>query len=67
MYYFDTTMIDGPIYMHQVGNKLNGEPLILSSEELSISQDALRCIKRYFLSSFKISSAARRIPILPLS
>ena len=53
MYYFDSTMIDGPIYMHQVGNKLNGEPLILSSEELSISQDALRCIKRYFLSSFK--------------
>lgn len=28
MHYFDSAAIDGPVFLHIVGNKQNGEPLV---------------------------------------
>ena len=53
MHYFDSTTIDGPIYLHQVGNKLNNDKLVLSERPLEISNDLLKDLETYFLSHFK--------------
>ena len=53
MHYFDSTTIDGDIFLHQVGNKLNDEPLVLSSQPLDIDDDITESLKEYFLSHFK--------------
>lgn len=55
MHYFDSTVIDGNIYLHQVGNKQNGEPLILAKSEVDIDDTARKELKRFFLSHFKQS------------
>lgn len=53
MHYFDSTTIDGPIYLHQVGNKLNNDRLVLSEKPLEISNNLLKDLETYFLSHFK--------------
>lgn len=53
MHYFDSTIIDGEVFIHQIGNKLNGESLVLSSQPLNISEDIKKSLKVYFLSHFK--------------
>ena len=53
MHYFDSTAIDGPVYLHIVGNKQNGEPLVLTSSPLSLNQELQTSLQRYFLSHFK--------------
>lgn len=55
MHYFDSTAIDGNIYLHQVGNKQNGEPLILAKSEVDIDDTARKELKHFFLSHFKQS------------
>lgn len=53
MHYFDSTAIDGPVYLHIVGNKQNGEPLVLTSSPLNLNQELRASLQRYFLSHFK--------------
>lgn len=53
MHYFDSTIIDSEVFLHQIGNKLNGEALVLSSLPLSIDDDVRKSLKIYFLSHFK--------------
>lgn len=53
MHYFDSTIIDSEVFLHQIGNKLNGEALVLSSLPLSIDDDVRQSLKIYFLSHFK--------------
>lgn len=53
MHYFDSTAIDGPVYLHIVGNKQNGEPLVLTSNPLTLNQELQTSLQRYFLSHFK--------------
>lgn len=56
MHYFDSTIIDGNIYLHQVGNKQNGEPLILAKSEVDIDDTARKELKRFFfLTLSKVS------------
>ncbi len=53
MHYFDSTAIDGPVFLHIVGNKQNGEPLVLTSSPLNLNQELRASLQRYFLSHFK--------------
>lgn len=53
MHYFDSTIIDGEVFLHQIGNKLNDEALVLSSQPLDISDDIKKSLMSYFLSHFK--------------
>lgn len=53
MHYFDSTVIDGGVYLHQIGNKQNGEPLVLSNSELIVDNKIRDDLKRFFLSHFK--------------
>ena len=53
MHYFDSTIIDGDVFLHQIGNKLNDEALVLSSQPLDISDDIKKSLMSYFLSHFK--------------
>lgn len=53
MHFFDSTTISGSVYLHQVGNKCNNEPLVLSSKPLDISDPIKKDLKQYFLSHFK--------------
>lgn len=53
MHYFDSTAIDGPVFLHIVGNKQNGEPLVLTSNSLELDQELQTSLQRYFLSHFK--------------
>lgn len=55
MHYFDSATIEGSVYLHQIGNKQNGEPLILSKAPLKLNEDISLSLKRYFLSHFKPS------------
>lgn len=52
MHYFDSTSIDGDIYLHQVGNKQNGESLILSSEPVTVEETVKKSLMQFFLSHF---------------
>ncbi len=38
---------------HRVGNKINGESLILSQEELQLDEGTVEMLENYFLGSFK--------------
>ena len=53
MHYFDSTAINGDIYLHIVGNKQNGESLILSSEPISVDDCVKKSLEQFFLSHFK--------------
>lgn len=53
MHYFDSTTISGSVYLHQVGNKCNDEPLVLSSNPLELTDSIKKDLKQYFLSHFK--------------
>lgn len=53
MHYFDSAAIDGPVFLHIVGNKQNGEPLVLTSNPLALNQGLQTSLQRYFLSHFK--------------
>ena len=53
MHYFDSTTISGSVYLHQVGNKCNAEPLVLSSNRLELTDSIKKDLKQYFLSHFK--------------
>jgi hypothetical protein len=52
MHYFDSTSIDGDIYLHQVGNKQNGDSLILSSEPITVEDTVKKNLMQFFLSHF---------------
>lgn len=41
------------IVVHRVGNKINGESLILSQEELELEEGMAEMLENYFLGSFK--------------
>lgn len=41
------------IVVHRVGNKINGESLILSQEELKLDEGMVESLEDYFLGSFK--------------
>ena len=41
------------IIVHRVGNKINGESLILSQEELQLDEGTAELLENYFLGSFK--------------
>ncbi|WP_312322097.1 nucleoid-associated protein [Soonwooa sp.] len=41
------------IVVHKVGNKINGDPLILSQEELELHEDMKEMLGNYFLNAFK--------------
>lgn len=41
------------IIVHRVGNKINGESLILSQEELQLDEGMLELLENYFLGAFK--------------
>ena len=41
------------IAVHRVGNKINGESLILSQEELQLDEGTVELLENYFLGSFK--------------
>ncbi|MCD0456996.1 nucleoid-associated protein [Chryseobacterium sp. LC2016-27] len=41
------------IVVHRVGNKINGESLILSQEELQLDEGTVEMLENYFLGSFK--------------
>lgn len=41
------------IVVHRVGNKINGESLILSQEELELDEGMAELLENYFLGSFK--------------
>lgn len=41
------------IVVHKVGNKINGDPLILSQEELKLPEEMKELLGNYFLNSFK--------------
>lgn len=41
------------IVVHRVGNKINGESLILSQEELELDEGTQELLENYFLGSFK--------------
>ncbi len=41
------------IVVHRVGNKINGESLILSQEELQLEEGMAELLENYFLGSFK--------------
>ena len=41
------------IVVHRVGNKINGEPLHLSQEELELDEGTQEMLENYFLGSFK--------------
>ena len=41
------------ITVHRVGNKINGESLTLSQEELQLEDDMKELLENYFLSAFK--------------
>lgn len=53
MHYFDSTTISESVYLHQVGNKSNDEPLVLSSNPLELTDNIKKDLKQYFLSHFK--------------
>lgn len=53
MHYFDSTTISGQVYLHQVGNKCNDEPLVLSNNPLDLTDPIKKDLKQYFLSHFK--------------
>jgi len=53
MHYFDTASISGPIFLHIVGNKQNGEPLVLTDTPLELSKELIPNLQQYFLSHFK--------------
>lgn len=53
MHYFDSTTIDGPVFLHMVGNKQNGEPLVLTNSPLGLSDDVMPNLQQYFLSHFR--------------
>lgn len=53
MHYFDSTTISGSVYLHQVGNNCNDEPLVLSNTPLVLSDSLKKDLKQYFLSHFK--------------
>ena len=53
MHYFDSTTISESVYLHQVGNKSNDEPLVLSSNPLELTDAIKKDLKQYFLSHFK--------------
>ena len=41
------------ITVHRVGNKINGESLTLSQEELQLEEDMKELLGNYFMSAFK--------------
>jgi hypothetical protein len=41
------------IVVHRVGNKINGESLMLSQEELQLDEGMAELLENYFLGSFK--------------
>lgn len=41
------------IIVHKVGNKINGEDLVLSAEELHLDDETKEMLQSYFLGSFK--------------
>ncbi|MGV4415231.1 nucleoid-associated protein [Chryseobacterium sp. T1] len=41
------------IIVHKVGNKINGDALIISQEELQLDEDMKELLGNYFLNSFK--------------
>jgi hypothetical protein len=41
------------IVVHKVGNKINGDPLILSQEELKLPEEMKELLGNYFLNAFK--------------
>lgn len=41
------------IIAHKIGNKINGEPLVISQEELFLNEDLSETLQNYFLGSFK--------------
>lgn len=53
MHYFDSTTISESVYLHQVGNKSNDEPLVLSNNPLELTDTIKKDLKQYFLSHFK--------------
>lgn len=53
MHYFDSTTISGSVYLHQIGNKCNDEPLVLSSNPLDLTDSIKKDLKQYFLSHFR--------------
>ena len=53
MHYFNSTTISESVYLHQVGNKSNDEPLVLSSNPLELTDTIKKDLKQYFLSHFK--------------
>lgn len=55
MHCFDSTTISGYVYLHQVGNKCNAEPLVLSGNPLNLADPIKKDLKQYFLSHFKQS------------
>ena len=59
MHYFDSTIIEGDIFLHQVGNKQNDEKLILSNQAVYIDDSVKTDLKRFFLSHFKQSDYYR--------
>lgn len=55
MHYFESTTISGHVFLHQVGNKCNDEPLVISRRPLDLTDYIKIDLKQYFLSHFKQS------------
>lgn len=55
MHYFESTTISGHVFLHQVGNKCNDEPLVISRKPLDLTDYIKIDLKQYFLSHFKQS------------
>ena len=47
------------IIAHKVGNKINGESLMLSQNELQVSEEMKEVLESYFLGSFKSEETFR--------
>ena len=53
MYYLDSCKLDTNIAVHLIGNKTNGDKLILSDSLTKVNEEVMQYLQQYFLSDFK--------------
>ena len=53
MYYLDSCKLDTNIAVHLIGNKTNGDKLILSDSLTKVNKEVMQYLQQYFLTDFK--------------
>src|SRR5690554_1915447 len=53
MYYLDSCKLDTNIAVHLIGNKTNGDKLILSDSLTKVNEEVMQYLQQYFLTDFK--------------